>query len=281
MDTAGNMKRFRESDESDQATDTKRLRVSDADASDDLRTEQKDPSAADESAEVVVKQDEVACPFLSASPEVEIIDPDGDLRLTVGQNKCTVIVGQEPHKHRPAVTFLVDSRALSRASLVWKRLLDQDRAAITSGPADFGLEWHVRFPYDSPSTMHVILEIIHSRFRRVESVGKLYLIAVLSNKYDLGEVLRPWAPHWVDEVVSGFSNLDEQPEIFEQCNAVFERHLWVFWEFGHTAQFYKAVKVVAEMSHRMANGRLAISRASSATGELFADSEEGPGVYGK
>jgi len=115
------------------------------------------------------------------------IDRDGDLTLVVGP------------EHRK---FLVCSRALSRASPVFKQMLYGNPQWQESRPKDPSqLPWVVKLPDDNHDATKTLLEIIHSRFVYVSStcgkIEELYEILVVADKYDMTKLLRPWVQGWV------------------------------------------------------------------------------------
>lgn len=75
----------------------------------------------------------------------KVVDPHGDLRLIVGEER---------------VVFQVCSRTLARSSPVWEAML--------YGPFSEGKEqqksqdWKVALPDDNPDAMHMILLVVHS-----------------------------------------------------------------------------------------------------------------------
>lgn len=122
-----------------------------------------------------------------AAPERVDIDRDGDLTLVVGP------------EHRK---FLVCSRALSRASSVFKQMLYGNPQWRESRPKDPSeLPWIVKLPEDNHDGTKTLLEIIHSRFSHVSNtcatVEELYEILVVADKYDMTKLLRPWVQGWV------------------------------------------------------------------------------------
>lgn len=121
-----------------------------------------------------------------------IIDPDGDLQLSVGITGCF---------ERPTV-FVCCSKTLSRASKVWKTMLYGPWKESRDASGNQG-EWVVELPDDKPKPMATMLNIMHSRFENLPVIGaqstleELYELAVLSDKYDLAKMLRPWASSWL------------------------------------------------------------------------------------
>jgi hypothetical protein len=256
----------------------------DVDESDDNGAKRTGLPVNAKSDQVSLIHEKDACPFRFAPPEPEVIDSDGDLHLTVGKIKCTGSATQEPHEHKSAVTFLVDSRAMIRASLTWKHILRKDQSGRSENDIVDGSEWHVYFPDDSPYAMRAILNAIHGRFKRLDTVKNVYLVTVLSEKYDLAEVLRPWTACWTSRwetsPCSSSVFFNDKPAVDIRDSGLWERHIWIFWELGDKPRFYRAVNKVAQCSYRTASSRLSIKKASNQPGGLFSNSKEVPGVYG-
>ncbi|KAK1770178.1 hypothetical protein QBC33DRAFT_313487 [Phialemonium atrogriseum] len=135
-------------------------------------------------------------------------DPDGDLRLEVGPDKANCVVC---------------SRTLSRASAVWKKMLNGP--FLESRPRDG--EWIVELPEDDYKALTLVLNILHFRFDRIPdpttlTVDELFNLTILTDKYDLAHLLRPWV-----RPLSG-SLLSQDHDL---------RLLWIAWELGHMRLF--------------------------------------------
>lgn len=105
-------------------------------------------------------------------------DPRGDLILEVGPNNAS---------------YLVCSRSISRASPVFDKMLFGGFAE--SKPEADG-EWRIQLPEDDPAAMRLLLNIIHGRFADVIAPATeklLFDVTVLTDKYSLTHILRPWA----------------------------------------------------------------------------------------
>lgn len=115
-------------------------------------------------------------------------DPDGDLTLNVA-----------PGDNDEPCSFRVCSATLRRHSPVWKAMLFSP-AWIESKPANEGEDWVVELPEDPARPMEIILDIIHGRFECVPkelSLKDLRDILVLTNKYDMTGIVRPWCEDWI------------------------------------------------------------------------------------
>ncbi|KAF7534128.1 hypothetical protein G7054_g6491 [Neopestalotiopsis clavispora] len=178
--------------------------------------------------------DTFPCPDLPRTDAQVVIDPDGDLRLRVGATEC--IGSEDGHGHRQTTVFVCESKTLSRASPVWKAMLYGPWKESRNQNSSQG-EWVVELPDDHPGAMTTILNIIHSHFEKVPPVeGKhavevLYELCVLSDKYDLGKVLRPWAKTWLQPLRNEYS-----PGWMLEGGTGFDwtlhKKLWVAWELG-------------------------------------------------
>ncbi|RYP37003.1 hypothetical protein DL767_003158 [Monosporascus sp. MG133] len=209
------------------------------------------------------------CPEKDSPPEIIAIDADGDLHLTVGQ-----------HQHRRAVTYVVCSKALSRSSPVFKRLLYGGFAE--SKKPEAGGQWTVCLPEDEPAPMKIILNIAHGRFDQVpikwDTVKDLYLLTVLTDKYDLTHLLRPWAQGWMRAIRTTYDEEKEgkwsypPSEIAPQC-------LWIAWELGGEDSAELLVNDIAYGSRLNASGRLAYPWNKLAL--IFEDTMEPPGMVGE
>lgn len=157
-------------------------------------------------------------PCFVSSPDVSektIIDCHGDLHLQVG-----------PERH----VVVVCSRALRRASVVWKTMLFGSFAE--SKPTYNTEEWVVRLPEDRSEPVLTVLAIIHNRFDLVPlniTAMELYQILVVTEKYDMAEITRPWARQWIDHV----------QQTTRQVLA------WIAWELGDANIFAHAVDMLA------------------------------------
>ncbi|KAK4032528.1 hypothetical protein C8A01DRAFT_41027 [Parachaetomium inaequale] len=113
-----------------------------------------------------------------------IVDPDGDLLL------------------RTATTsFNVCSAALRRASPVFKAMLFGPWAE--SKPTGAGEQWVVSLPEDPPAALEIVLDIMHGKVDVVPNEIKASLFSdmlVLTDKYDLRRLLRPWTRRWLEKV---------------------------------------------------------------------------------
>ncbi|KAI1360694.1 hypothetical protein F5Y08DRAFT_40096 [Xylaria arbuscula] len=112
-------------------------------------------------------------------------------------------------------------------------------------PRDNGLEWIVESPEDAPRPMALLLNIVYSRFDQVPSyesiidIWYLYEISVLTDKYDMTHVLRPWAGGWLRSMqrLSVWLGLSLREQYCHE-------RLWILWEFGNRASFEKIASVL-------------------------------------
>ncbi|KDN59970.1 hypothetical protein CSUB01_10311 [Colletotrichum sublineola] len=122
-------------------------------------------------------------PTLEDYTEIITFDPDGDLYLHVGTDV-------EPLTK----TYLVCSKALSRASRVFKKMLYGCFAE--SRPSDGKYAWTVDLPEDRQEALELMLHIIHVNFDLVPEhlqITQLYEFLITADKYDTFAIAKPWA----------------------------------------------------------------------------------------
>lgn len=135
------------------------------------------------------------------------LDSSGDLRLQVGPEQQD---------------YVVCSKTMERTSTVWKKMLSGGFAE--SKPSNTNTEWVVTLPEDEPEPMLIVLNIIHSRFSLVPeklTLMKLYRVLVVTEKYDITEITRPWARQWMNCVRNTRSPL----------------LMWIAWALGDATMF--------------------------------------------
>ncbi|RYP11059.1 hypothetical protein DL764_000287 [Monosporascus ibericus] len=246
------------------------------------------------------------CPEKDSPPDIITIDADGDLHLTVGENKCTGVLstphrppgpstsrgsrashmvlegkrgrggsarlskyrylksarehkvqGQQEHQHKKAVTYIVCSKTLSRSSPFFKRLLYG--GFVESKKLEAGGQWTVYLPEDEPAPMKTILNVAHGRFDQVPikwgTVEDLYLLTVLTDKYDLTHLLRPWAQRWMQAIRRSYE--DEKGGVWSGSpSEVAPQCLWIAWELGDEDSVELLVNDIAYGSRLDSSGRL-------------------------
>ncbi|KAK7963988.1 hypothetical protein PG996_008324 [Apiospora saccharicola] len=180
------------------------------------------------------------CPRTPEEPALKVMDADGDLLLKVGTTKCTTspAFSGGPHLHDVVFTFQVCSRTLARSSPVWKAMLFGGFAESKPKEGD----WIVSLPDDSPEAMSTLLGIIHAKFEGVPLLNHLitshdlFNLTVLTDKYDLTHILRPWARTWLDCVWdSGMCGFKHHLEL-----------LWITWELGDQERFTSTASYLAQ-----------------------------------
>ncbi|CAJ2504018.1 Uu.00g114120.m01.CDS01 [Anthostomella pinea] len=158
------------------------------------------------------------------------IDFDGDLCLEVGE-------GLE------AVSFIACSKAMSRASPVFKAMLYGDFAESKkkAARAPEKTEWVVRLPKDEPEAFKTLLNIIHGRVHEVKlndadenrQLGRLYDITVLWISWELGDaalfermakmLVRQLS--WENELHDEDMDVLEPPEIYEWIEKTYSQEI--------------------------------------------------------
>jgi len=148
-----------------------------------------------------------------------ILDPDGDLLLTVG-----ALPEFEPQ------VFKVSASAMRRASPVWKAMLFGDWA---ESKKDDGQEWRASLPKDDPTATGHILTIVHLHFHRVPKdlpIPDLFSIVVVADKYKMLGCLSPWVDGWVKGSLA--TGCTRSPVCTVQ----------IAWQLGHEPLFLASVR---------------------------------------
>lgn len=185
------------------------------------------------------------CAHQQKPPAKVRIDAHGDLHLQVGVTQCLPdsTEGGKGHGHKPAIVYLVDSRALSRSSSVWRAMLNGAFAESSRPDPTSNENWTVELPDDDPTPMLIILNIIHNRFDRVPrgadamSVEAMYDLAVLTDKYDLTHLLLPWVEQWTAFLRESAESLVANHDEPTQLGSTLEKLLWIAWELGDADLF--------------------------------------------
>ena len=160
-----------------------------------------------------------------------ILDPDGDLLLTVGSKP-----EYEPKAYKVAAS------ALGRASPVWKAMLFGGWAESKPGSEQLVVseQWTISHPEDDPDAMEPLLAIIHGRsFEMVpdqlSSPQELHDILVVANKYDILGSLHPWINGWT-VCIRNPAALDwKESETKEMMTHI-------AWELGHETLFFESMR---------------------------------------
>lgn len=236
---------------------TKRPRSRSASASDEQRPAPALRTEPATGSEIVVA---APAPIQVSEPDVDVevvqvnhnlperrydIDPDGDLLLAIGE---------ECPSATPA-TFRVDSRALVRASAVFRQMLHGGFAEARRPAAGGGGDWVVRLPEDSPTTFYLLLSIFHTQFDKVPQdelkgsrVQLIYDLAIATDKYDLAHCVRPWAPLWSALRLQQATELSNRKQPGAHNGATYvglQKCLWITWELGNRAEFERLVVELA------------------------------------
>ncbi|KAF9873761.1 hypothetical protein CkaCkLH20_08871 [Colletotrichum karsti] len=178
-------------------------------------------------------------------------DTRGDLVLKVGNGI--------------AYEFVVCSRTIARWSSVF-------RAMLFSGFAESeptGSTWIVDLPEDQPSPLFIILSIAHGYFENVPkslSQNHLYQVLVVTEKYDMTKILRPYAATWF-EPYKRVGDIEGS-----------EIRLWISWELGHEKTFSRLARLLFMESRTNKDGELVDSEGVPLTSY---NCLEPPGIIGK
>ncbi|KAI1850399.1 hypothetical protein JX266_004257 [Neoarthrinium moseri] len=212
-------------------------------------------------------------------PQPVDIDNDGDLVLIVGHDECiddlrvNCQTAYDLHKPR---AFRVDSRAIARASRVFKRMLFGGFAESRK-PESAGESWTVRLPVDTPGAMEVILRIMHGQVHLVPmfdpldskhgSSSLVYYITILTDKYDLTTLLRPWANNWLRLFPTcklslrrfRFDTYVSESDLDNNLYYSLMDWLWISWELGSEEHFLLVFRwLVLHARMDLENGHLTL-----------------------
>ncbi|KAM7193933.1 hypothetical protein V8F20_008203 [Naviculisporaceae sp. PSN 640] len=126
-----------------------------------------------------------------------IIDrKQGDLTLRIGQ--------------RDRTEFFVNSRALIRASPVFRCMLDGP--FLERRPSDRNEPWVIYLPEDDPRPARTLFELVHLHtgtllvFTETPHIADLYEMLIFSDKYDMIRALQPWANVWASRMTVDISD---------------------------------------------------------------------------
>ncbi|KAI1309177.1 hypothetical protein F5Y03DRAFT_348690 [Xylaria venustula] len=235
---------------------------------------------------------ENACSFVPPGTPRVVIDSDGDLTLKVGLTQCVNIPLNDgdghqgdpgsDHGHELPVVYTVCSRTMSRASPVWKTLLYGGFAESRPSSAELASDWLVELPDDDPKAMKTVLSIIHSRFDSIPRVEEsidleeLYQLTVLTDKYDLTAMLRPWASTWMKSAKGEWEKL--RAKGISSSIPHLERLSWISWVMGDTSVYERVAEDLARFCAVDANGDLQYEIGNE-TVTLFSSTLEPPGLH--
>ncbi|KAI0014948.1 hypothetical protein F4780DRAFT_773877 [Xylariomycetidae sp. FL0641] len=188
------------------------------------------------------------------APAPVTIDEDGDLLLEVGQFQCPHVVAEDERLRTSSGTFRVCSRTLSRCSPVMKKMLF---GGFSEARRPSGQAWKIQLPEDDAKAMEVILNIIHSHFERIPttdmSLDTLYGITVLTDKYNLTRLLRPWVQQW-DYITKNDLGCGENMDRSDE--GYLEKRIWLAWELGDEERLQQFARDMAQFSNVDEDGAL-------------------------
>lgn len=150
---------------------------------------------------------------------VFVVDPDGDLIICAGEERGT------------ARRFRVCSAAMRRSARFFKVLLFGDFAE-RKPDAELDKEWVVSLPDDNPDALQILLQLIHAQLANVPTspdMSILCQIVILVDKYELFNLLKPWAPLWMEAAIQVCNRSTDIPTLVE-IN-------WIAWEMGNHVLF--------------------------------------------
>ncbi|CAJ2500500.1 Uu.00g033530.m01.CDS01 [Anthostomella pinea] len=192
------------------------------------------------------------CPHPSRPIPTTTIDPEGDMFIHVGRNRCL-----EPnfskHRHEDAMRLRIDGKLVGQASPSWLGML-----AKSNENSDMHGQWEIHVPEDNAPAMLTIFNILYSKFDQPPlgcdtDIDELYNITVLTEKYNLTHLLRPWAAQWVLSMEKYWLG-----RTFGAGESTYdlEKLIWIFWVLGHQPLYSFMVLQVAAYSSLDKHGNL-------------------------
>ncbi|KAH0438215.1 nuclear pore protein-like protein [Colletotrichum camelliae] len=149
-------------------------------------------------------------------------DSRGDLVLKVGEAF-----------HEGGQEFVVCSRTVARWSKVFNAMFFGGFAE--SMPSSRDGTWTVALPEDRIAPVFLILAIIHGPHQSIPTVlgrDELFDLLIVTEKYDMTHILRPWASKWLQNLP-----LDNSENTTGEY-----RDVWIAWELGYEVGFSKMLK---------------------------------------
>lgn len=171
---------------------------------------------------------------MAEEPTVDI-DPKGDLFLETSTEDFE------------SKRFRVCSRALRRQSPVWEQMLFGPWKE--SKPAD-GKEWVVHLVGDPAGPLEIVLSIIHGKFDTVPDrlpIETLHQLLIITNKYDITSIVRPWRGQWLKEASTAHRCLVAQSVV---------KSLYIAWELGDEHLFALRLENISLNTEVDDDGRL-------------------------
>ncbi|MCJ1451272.1 hypothetical protein MMC28_001608 [Mycoblastus sanguinarius] len=187
-------------------------------------------------------------------PTTVYVAPSGDLRLLVERTCSISAVNTEirspkrkraesstsssPERQQATSTkiFVVSSVVLCFASPVWKAMFDPQGHFMEATNSSTGTK-EFRFEGDDPDALLILLQIAHLQFRKLpESLDyeRLLNLAILCDKYDTVELIRPWVAKW------------EWPSKDFANKPGHEEWLFIAWAFGDTSTYEVLAKSLVQ-----------------------------------
>ena len=148
---------------------------------------------------------------------------DGDRRILAGSKDASEI-------------FIVSSHVMALTGKEWATMFGPDSSFFTTESSNrpSGII-QIPMPDDDPAALRVLLSVAHlkhSMIPKTLSFEELVQIAILSDKYDLAELISPWIGGWVKHVQENYKE-----------NSNDRGWLFVAWTFGIASIFERVSNV--------------------------------------
>ncbi|KAJ3556959.1 hypothetical protein NPX13_g10025 [Xylaria arbuscula] len=191
--------------------------------------------------------------------------------------------------------------SLSQPSGPYGASMDWDSVTLSSSMQDVDPPCETLPPVDidPEGSVRIILDIIHSRFDKVPEtlhLRDLYRLTVLTHKYDLAHLLRPWATAWVE---GARRKLESRPQGRSSLlsagipsrllprsqetlpfTVTLERLIFIAWHLGDIELYKSLALTLARHCPVDSNGELLQYKGGSDV-PLFSNTKEPPGLLGE
>ncbi|KAI0433816.1 hypothetical protein F5Y09DRAFT_350436 [Xylaria sp. FL1042] len=195
------------------------------------------------------------CSHPMLPPEVEVFDPDGDMLLLVGKQKCTYKSCNSGQNKQPnAICFHVNSAIIAGASPAFGFVLYSPSAATAR---EDSVKWTAQLPDDDPQAMQTVINILYGHYPITLSdehvtLEQLLHLTILADKYDLVHHFSEWSAQWVQDMEPYWVGRRFVGKSTEDLESL----LWIFWVLGHEPLYTYMILQIAFHSELDAAGKL-------------------------
>ncbi|KUJ15815.1 uncharacterized protein LY89DRAFT_734964 [Mollisia scopiformis] len=185
------------------------------------------------------------------APERQIFDPDGDVLFILSSTSKLTLeelgLTNQPQPDSPHVLMQVSSKHLMLASPVFKAMLtspfSEGQTLARTGHVD------IELPEDDCVAFTILMNVIHSKGRKVPSVLSLKLLAIVSmlvDKYQLQEIAAVFSDIWIREMALVVTYFYDDTVFYDRNIDVLTHWLLIAWVFRHTVLFEEVSKALVQ-----------------------------------